>query len=176
MIHCISELNWREIILIHWTSHKYGHVCVQPPLLQPDQHINLFECCSISSQISRSVSCLISRRIFKIQQSTRMVIRLIALDPSPDIDSIVTCSLFHKSLQECVYDIAASYTALSYVWGDPTVLKDIHVDSKVFPVTISLEQALRHLRDATRVLHVWADAICIDQSSYDYFEIFPLSL
>lgn len=103
------------------------------------------------------------------------IIRLIALDPSPDVDSTVKCLLFQKSLQECVYDIAASYTALSYVWNDRSKLKDIYVDGRVFPVMISLGQALRHLRDARRTLYVWTDAISIDQSRYDYFEIAPLA-
>jgi hypothetical protein len=39
-----------------------------------------------------------------------------------------------------------------------------YISKSKLNITASLECALRHLRDASRVLRLWADGICIDQS------------
>ncbi|KAL8911357.1 MAG: hypothetical protein Q9171_003451 [Xanthocarpia ochracea] len=63
------------------------------------------------------------------------------------------------------------YTALSYVWGDATDRQDILLDGHRFSVTRSLYNALCHLRDAFEVdkreLHIWADAVCINQDDQE---------
>ncbi|KAL8861152.1 MAG: hypothetical protein Q9178_002368 [Gyalolechia marmorata] len=63
------------------------------------------------------------------------------------------------------------YTALSYVWGDATDRQDILLDGHRFPVTRSLYNALSHLSDAFEVnekeLHIWADAVCINQDDQE---------
>ncbi|KAL9036760.1 MAG: hypothetical protein Q9180_004109 [Flavoplaca navasiana] len=63
------------------------------------------------------------------------------------------------------------YTALSYVWGDATDRQDILLDGHRFSVARSLYNALSHLRDALEVekreLHIWADAICINQDDQE---------
>ncbi|WYZ43392.1 hypothetical protein EsH8_VI_001091 [Colletotrichum jinshuiense] len=41
----------------------------------------------------------------------------------------------------------------------------LFLDDSVFPITQSLNDALRDLRDATRVRRIWADALCIDQQN-----------
>ena len=57
-----------------------------------------------------------------------------------------------------------AYDALSYMWGDPSLPKaSIYLDKEVFPVTQSLESALRHVRLQDSVRHLWADAVCINQ-------------
>jgi hypothetical protein len=56
------------------------------------------------------------------------------------------------------------YSALSYVWGDATVTKEIVVNGQNLKVTTNLESALRHLRKLDRALVLWADAICINQN------------
>jgi len=61
------------------------------------------------------------------------------------------------------------YIALSYVWGDPRDRHDILLNGHRFSVTSNLYQALLYLRDSVEVyqmkLHVWADAICINQDN-----------
>ena len=61
------------------------------------------------------------------------------------------------------------YIALSYVWGDPRDRRDILLNGHRFSVTSNLYQALLYLRDSFEVhqmkLHVWADAICINQEN-----------
>ncbi|KAG4441693.1 hypothetical protein IFR05_002827 [Cadophora sp. M221] len=65
----------------------------------------------------------------------------------------------------CDRDIIDQYTALSYVWGDPSNTSSIYVDGTLVTITATLSAALRDLRDASRVLRIWADALCIDQSN-----------
>lgn len=63
------------------------------------------------------------------------------------------------------------YIALSYVWGDARDKQDILVNGHRFSVNRSLYEALNHLRDAFEreksKLHVWADAICINQEDQE---------
>jgi Heterokaryon incompatibility protein (HET) len=91
--------------------------------------------------------------------------RLILLEHSLSHNADLRCSLVHTSLSQCDRDIIDHYTALSYVWGDPTRTGSVYVDGHRFTITATLEAALRDLRDPSRVLRIWADALCIDQSN-----------
>jgi hypothetical protein len=91
--------------------------------------------------------------------------RLILLQPSSSHGAALHCTLLHTTLSQCDRDIIDHYTALSYVWGDPTKTGSIYVDGHNFTITATLEAALRDLRDPSRVLPIWADALCIDQSN-----------
>lgn len=59
------------------------------------------------------------------------------------------------------------YVALSYVWGNSNSAKDITVNGNSLSVTENLYDALIDLRDSIEIsqrhLHVWIDAICINQ-------------
>ncbi|KAI1475328.1 heterokaryon incompatibility protein-domain-containing protein [Daldinia eschscholtzii] len=57
------------------------------------------------------------------------------------------------------------YEALSYVWGDATNTTSITLNGASFQVTRNLKDALRALRLQDRKRIVWADALCINQSS-----------
>ncbi|KAI1472545.1 HET-domain-containing protein [Daldinia caldariorum] len=62
------------------------------------------------------------------------------------------------------------FVALSYVWGDPSIRRDIIVDGVPISVTASLEGALRELRHHSRIqqgFFVWVDALCINQEDMD---------
>jgi hypothetical protein len=93
-------------------------------------------------------------------------IRLISLHPSQDDSAPIQCSIKHSTLSRYEQDLQDSYTALSYVWGDPNDIRTIFVDRTPVQVTKSLESALRHLREQEpgRVLCLWADALCINQT------------
>ncbi|KAK0110848.1 hypothetical protein ONS96_002437 [Cadophora gregata f. sp. sojae] len=91
-------------------------------------------------------------------------IRLIQLKPSISRDSIISCELIHTRLRTVKQDILEHYTALSYVWGDATQTTVIMVGEQTLEITKSLDSALRHLRDETRVLNLWADGVCINQN------------
>ncbi|KAK5659002.1 hypothetical protein OQA88_1088 [Cercophora sp. LCS_1] len=60
--------------------------------------------------------------------------------------------------------IAPPFTALSYVWGSPTDTTPITINNTTVHVTKTLATALRNLRK-TLATPLWADAICINQSS-----------
>ena len=91
--------------------------------------------------------------------------RLILLQPSSSHRAALQCTLLHTTLSQCDRDIIDHYTALSYVWGDSNKTGSIYVDGHSFTITATLEAALRDLRDPSRVLRIWADALCIDQSN-----------
>ncbi|KKY19786.1 putative het domain protein [Phaeomoniella chlamydospora] len=100
-------------------------------------------------------------------------IRVIHLLPST-IDDEIRCIVEHVSLDE---DPVPTYAALSYVWGDATIVKPIslgyqdirsreglHSEAFIdFQVTTNLEAALRQLRSPDHVKVLWVDAICINQ-------------
>jgi hypothetical protein len=90
-------------------------------------------------------------------------IRLICLQPCPTLSAKVHCTILHSTLSHYENDTIEHYTALSYVWGDPHLTATISVDGFDLEITANLDSALRHIRDATRVRRVWADAICINQ-------------
>lgn len=92
-------------------------------------------------------------------------IRLINLQPDPDIHAPVRCTLRSISLDHYEYDTIDNYTALSYVWGDGNIRRAVYIGDAQLHITASLDMALRHMRDATRSFCLWADALCIDQSN-----------
>lgn len=62
------------------------------------------------------------------------------------------------------------YSALSYVWGDPTITKPIEIEGKILNVTTNLYEALSRLltwpygRKTPKAKWIWIDAVCINQS------------
>ena len=63
------------------------------------------------------------------------------------------------------------YEALSYTWGgipDPSHFIKILQEGQAYRIliTANLESALRHLRPSRDVLHLWADALCINQENH----------
>lgn len=67
-------------------------------------------------------------------------------------------------LVKCPLRNPPSYFALSYVWGSRNVTRPILVDGHVFPTTVNLESALRHLRHQLDDILLWVDALCINQT------------
>ncbi|KAH8161892.1 hypothetical protein CIB48_g6351 [Xylaria polymorpha] len=90
-------------------------------------------------------------------------IRLLLLQPTASRDDGLVGFLHHISLNDQYHDLIDPYTALSYVWGDPTPVDTILLDGKDVGITANLGVALRDLRDVNRTHRVWADALCIDQ-------------
>lgn len=69
----------------------------------------------------------------------------------------ICCELKHAYL-----DDPPQYHALSYCWGDPTVIAPILVNGLTIEVTTNLEAALRELR-GQKIKTVLVDALCINQ-------------
>lgn len=77
---------------------------------------------------------------------------------------IITLSARTSSPEESKEDRGSSYTALSYVWGDPMPVCPIVVDGTPFLVTRNLHSALHHLCHADVAPAIWIDSVCINQS------------
>ncbi|KAE8444133.1 hypothetical protein EG329_000821 [Mollisiaceae sp. DMI_Dod_QoI] len=97
----------------------------------------------------------------------RSAIRLILLQPSPDLEAEIRCSLIEVSLAELEEDITEHYVALSYVWGDQSQRRSAWVDERRLDITASLDCAVRHIRRPNKVLKIWADGICINQNDIE---------
>lgn len=74
----------------------------------------------------------------------------------------VSCSLATVSLIN-----HPSYTALSYVWGDPNHRLPIYINGMQVSVTKNLALALQYIRKVDRDQILWVDAVCINQADVD---------
>ena len=65
----------------------------------------------------------------------------------------------------CVDDGSLPYKALSYVWGrsEPDSVATITVNGQTLNITKNLFEALCTLRRKSEPVHLWVDAICINQ-------------
>ncbi|KAI8961961.1 heterokaryon incompatibility protein-domain-containing protein [Daldinia sp. FL1419] len=96
--------------------------------------------------------------------------RLLSLLPSNDLADPIRCQLQVHSLTEDGQIL--HYTALSYVWGDPSFDSFIECEGGILPINRGCFQALRSLRDSLRdtnkslafTPYFWVDAVCINQS------------
>jgi hypothetical protein len=85
--------------------------------------------------------------------------RILTLHPGR-LSQPVVCDLVEASI-----DDPPEFEALSYTWGDPNITVSIQLCGQAIPVTVNLASALRYLRHEQRSRILWADAICINQSS-----------
>jgi hypothetical protein len=89
--------------------------------------------------------------------------RLLSLQPARDTSSQIHCILEHSLLSKYRHEIIEQFTALSYVWGDKNDKRIIILNNCPVTITSSLESAFHHLRDVSRVLCLWVDALCSNQ-------------
>lgn len=86
-------------------------------------------------------------------------IRLLVLLPSKEESTQIECLLTQVSLDE-----QPDYEALSYTWGSQIEkIGLVSLEGRPFPVTPSLEDALRHLRLEEDPRTLWVDALSINQ-------------
>ncbi|KAI9925744.1 hypothetical protein MW887_005550 [Aspergillus wentii] len=85
-------------------------------------------------------------------------IRLFSLLPGQEGDDIWGF-VSHTTLES-----AGPYRALSYAWGDHGTPYAIRTEKGLLPITVSLDAALRRLRDKRHSVLLWVDAICINQA------------
>jgi hypothetical protein len=88
-------------------------------------------------------------------------IRLLILQPSTDFSAPLRATVFTA----CIQGHATQYQALSYVWGDSTIVEDIFLDASLDAVKIghNLALAFRYIRHRSESMTLWADALCINQ-------------
>ncbi|KAG7426511.1 Heterokaryon incompatibility protein 6, OR allele [Fusarium oxysporum f. sp. raphani] len=83
--------------------------------------------------------------------------RILILDPGARDDPI-ECSLHVAKFDTEAYD------AISYVWGNAAERRSIQCQGHQVDVTTNLFEALRQIRHPREPRHIWADALCINQS------------
>ncbi|KAK3644271.1 hypothetical protein LTR22_015274 [Elasticomyces elasticus] len=98
--------------------------------------------------------------IYEPLDEIRREIRLLRILPSIDRAATVHVELLTTSLD---LDSTLPYSALSYVWGDARTKEAIRIDGTWFEIGESLANAFKHVRQETRDVILWADAICINQ-------------
>jgi len=84
-------------------------------------------------------------------------IRILHLLPSRNSEAEIRCNLSRKTIKPL------TYSALSYVWGEPNPAQAISINGMTVYVTPNLFAALRSLRHATEKINIWVDALCINQ-------------
>lgn len=89
--------------------------------------------------------------------------RLLELGPAADVQGALKGSLAATTLERIDIDIVTRYTALSYVWGNPTPVGSIAINGSNVGITANLTQALRDIRHTSRAVVLWVDALCINQ-------------
>ena len=99
---------------------------------------------------------------------TQRVFRLVRLFPVAQATDVPRCKINLAKLDQR----ERRYDALSYVWGDPNVTRDVKIvlpddTEKTFRVTENLFAALVALRHQNKSRVLWIDAICIDQANLD---------
>ncbi|PVH86507.1 HET-domain-containing protein [Cadophora sp. DSE1049] len=85
--------------------------------------------------------------------------RILILAPGSGSEPL-RCHLKHAILSD-----NPKYDAISYAWGDPNKPRVIICEDCSIPITESLFTALQHLRHEHEEIAIWADAVCIHQSS-----------
>ena len=132
-------------------------------LLQPDAHH--IQDTAFARNINTSFPRMSkSSSLYDALDSTKAEIRLLEILPAKDEDQAVRCRMQKVSL-----NAKPAFCALSYVWGDAAVTKNIFVNDNEMAVTTNLEAALRTIRrrqatgNAGRRFMLWADAVSINQ-------------
>jgi hypothetical protein len=82
--------------------------------------------------------------------------RLLSVEPSPEPQYRISCSLLHQPVKE-----SQDYEALSYTWGTDKAIVPILVDGGVMFVRY---WALINLRLPEKRRVLWVDALCINQA------------
>ncbi|KAI1311478.1 heterokaryon incompatibility protein-domain-containing protein [Xylaria venustula] len=84
-------------------------------------------------------------------------IRILRLLPGRPGDPI------QVQVQHVSMSMEYEYTAVSYVWGNRMALRTIFCEGKGIQVPMNLSRALTYMRHPSQHIHLWVDAICINQ-------------
>jgi hypothetical protein len=125
-------------------------------------YIQLHPMCSVSKRFI-NMAQINDEQLFRYDPLVRRdSIRLFILQPGIP-GTTIRGTLLHTTVTECDENIYEHYTTLSYVWGDSTNRVTIYISDKPLNITKNLAEALDGMRHESKLLRVWADAICIDQ-------------
>ena len=118
-------------------------------------------------------------QVYNCLNTQRRQIRILKLFPSGDICNDPEGELYTLDL----IDVAAittpplphghllspesspgTFAAVSYAWGDTTIRRCMLLNGRVAEISENAHEALRYLRQAKKAIHLWIDAICINQA------------
>jgi hypothetical protein len=116
---------------------------------------------TVTNAVDSSANIVIASLYPRQLASEQQEIRTLTLKPGAFNDPI-NCVLNTVSLTN-----HPQYTALSYVWGDPTDRLPIYIDGIFFSATKNLALALQHIRKVDQDEVLWIDAVCINQKDID---------
>ena len=100
--------------------------------------------------------------IYSSLQLSGQEIRLVALGPAGNADTLPICTLKVVKLSA-----RPVFEALSWAWGDPSRTQAIILQNRIWQAPENLVSALKCLRLPHRSRTLWIDALCIKQSSED---------
>ncbi|WZH46924.1 heterokaryon incompatibility protein-domain-containing protein [Fusarium acuminatum] len=119
-----------------------------------------------SPAVSPTPASMTSKRLYQTPlDMSKPEIRL--LEVIEDKDAI------RCKLHTVTFDSTLRFAALSYVWGDTADTKSIEIDGVQLPVSRSLSNALKHVRNYWAYefpdrdqseFRIWVDAVCINQA------------
>jgi hypothetical protein len=88
-------------------------------------------------------------------------LRLLKVLPNLSTDGKIQCSLQHTTIKE------ASYTCLSYMWGEDAGAHDILMNACTYSIGQNLFDFLDVFRQTqSSPEYIWIDALCIDQRNF----------
>lgn len=81
-----------------------------------------------------------------------------------DEDDRIQCDVFQVALASLTTPERPYFATISYVWGDQGVTRQIRCGKKSVPITLSLYEALVHIRNSRTPRLLWVDSLCINQA------------
>ncbi|KAK3387289.1 hypothetical protein B0H63DRAFT_541538 [Podospora didyma] len=93
---------------------------------------------------------LVYKWLYEPISSENLDIRVLNLEAGPDHDSGISCWL--NTVSPMSNQSFGLFEALSYSWGDSSVLRDVLVNGQTIGVTPNLETFLRHRRETDKTV------------------------
>lgn len=100
---------------------------------------------------------------YKPLNAARQELRLVELLPGNIEDRQIRCKIINSNATGGTGASRRRYRAVSYMWGSSDTGRSIELDGKFYLVRENLWQGLYHIRSPTRSIHLWVDAISINQ-------------
>ncbi|KFA75845.1 hypothetical protein S40288_01905 [Stachybotrys chartarum IBT 40288] len=63
--------------------------------------------------------------------------------------------------------LSFDYVAVSYAWGSPRAIRQIHTNGFIKGITFNLDLVLRSIRSSSATTTIWVDSLCINQDNVD---------
>ena len=105
-----------------------------------------------------------NNRIYSTLDASARQIRLLTIDPALDHEGRVTGKLSTASLAD---NDSPVYNALSWYWGDASSRKEIVLNGVSQYIPENAVEVLEKACVARECLHVWLDAVCINQDDLE---------